>query len=442
MPRAAGGFIRDHCLAFLFAFGLPSLVALAGDGDWSSFQSGGSSAVQASVATKWAAGKPFAWESETFGYGQSTPVILASTVYVTSTSGDNKEQYHVSALELSTGKLKWRKDFSNPTPEKNSTYVSRAAPTPVVDEAGVYAFFEGGLLVALDPAGEQRWKRDLVSEFGAISARHGIASSLEHDSDQLFVWVERSEEPYLMAVSKSTGSENWKVPGLGSTTWSTPRLTPVDDSAKHLVCSASGKIVGFDPESGRRLWEFDQISGNTSCTPFPVGNGRFLIGASDGRGEENAGKGAASNGIIQIAKNDSGDWSAEFQWQAKKATSSFGSPIASADSAFIVNRVGVLYRLDLETGKAAPPMRLKCGGIWATPLIAGGKLYLFGSKGTTSVVDLATNEEEIANTTWEVEAWEEGEERSFGGSVLYAGVVAGDTLILRRGDRVYAVAAN
>ncbi len=413
---------------------------------WSSFQNGGQCQLPTELAISWSAEQDtIAWQAEIEGYGQSTPVILDEQVLVTSTSGDNKEKYHLASFDLKSGERVWQQNFDNPTPEKNSTYVSRAAPTPVVDADGVYAFFEGGLLIALTKQGETRWTRNLVDEYGPVKARHGLASSLEQDASNLYVWVERSEDPYLMAVSKRDGSNVWKVAGLGATTWSTPRLVDVD-SSQQLVCSASGIIAGFDPSTGERLWTFDGIANNSSCTPIPVAKGRFLIGASDGRGEENAGKGAESNGVIEIEQGTDGTWSADYVWQARKATSSFGSPIVAGDSALFVNRVGVLFRLDLATGEALSTTRVQCGGIWATPIVANDKIYLFGQKGVTSVVDLSSGEEISANSLWaRAEEPADGEQSdrsgsmSFGGAVLYAAAPAPPYWVLRRGDRLYGI---
>lgn len=85
--------------------------------------------------------------------------------------------------------------FPNPTEQENTSYVSRAAPTPVCDAAGVYVSNEGGVLAALDFTGNVRWQRDLVAEFSRISARHGLAASPEQDAEHIFVWIERSEQP-------------------------------------------------------------------------------------------------------------------------------------------------------------------------------------------------------------------------------------------------------
>ncbi|MEM9586806.1 MAG: PQQ-binding-like beta-propeller repeat protein, partial [Planctomycetota bacterium] len=203
----------------------------------------------------------------------------------------------------------------------------------------------------------------------------------------------------------------------------------------HLVCSASGKVIGLAPTTGNRLWEFDGIENNTSCTPIPIANGAFLIGASSGRGEDNSGKAATNNGVIQVSKGSDG-YDIKYKWRAAKASSTFGSPIVAGDSAIFVNRAGVLYRLNIETGEELATTRTSAGGIWATPLAVGDRLYLFGYKGTTSVISLTDNSELASNRCWET-----GEESPGfgGGSVLYAAAIAGDRLVLRRGDMIFAI---
>lgn len=404
---------------------------------WPSFQNGGHLSVSSgALPTRWSAEENIAWKAEIPGYGQSTPIISGNQIVVTSTSGPNKENYYLVAFSLENGEKLWQKEFSNPSPIENTTYVSRAAPTPIADDAGYIAYYEGGLVVAVTHNGDIRWKRDLVEAYGAIASRHGLSSSLEQDKDLVFVWVERSEEPYLAALNKSTGETVWKVEGLGSTSWSTPRLVPVGDTF-HLVCSASGKIAGFEPNSGQRLWQFDQIANNTTCTPIPLGEGRFLIGASEGRGEAAAQTDGSSNGVIQITKQDDGSYTADFAWQAAKAKSSFGSPIVADGTAWFINRGGVLFGVDVETGKQTSTARLATGGVWATPLQQGKLLYIFGSKGTTSIIDMPTGEAIAENSLWATQEEEEGEGSS--NEIIYSAVPVSPYLIIRTGDTLYAI---
>lgn len=405
---------------------------------WGEFQNGGQCVIPGSqLPQKWSANSNLAWKAKIEGYGQSTPLVSDHQIVVTSTSGPNKENYFVASFALSNGEKRWQVELQNPSPIENTSYVSRAAPTGVVDQQGFITYFEGGLVVALDPQGKIRWQRNLVEDYGPITSRHGLSSSLEQNAEHLFVWVERSEEPYLAALNKSNGDTVWKVAGLGSTSWSSPRLIPVGDT-EQLVCSASGKIAGFDPVSGKRLWDFDQIANNTTCTPMPVGNGRFLIGASDGRGEEAAQTDGTSNGVIEIVKQDDGTYQADFLWQAAKAKSSFGSPIVANDKAYFVNRSGVLFGVDLETGKQKSTARLPIGGIWATPLSQGNLLYLFGSKGTTAVIDMTNGDSIAENVLFESAPAAEGE-MSRGGETLYSAVAVPPVLLLRTGDTLYAM---
>ncbi|WP_417738256.1 PQQ-binding-like beta-propeller repeat protein [Rosistilla oblonga] len=417
-----------------------AIDVVAAPPSWPEFQNGGQAvAAEVNLPTHWAPDQNIAWTADIVGYGQSAPIVAHDQIVVTSTSGENKDDYHVSAYDFASGDLRWQVDLKNPSPFKNTPMVSRAAPTAIATDTGYIAFFEGGALIALSPEGKTLWQKDLVAEYGKIEARHGLSASLEQNNRLVFVWVERGEEPYILALNKTDGEVVWKAPGVGATSWASPRLIPVG-SSHHLVCSASGKIVGLDPASGDRLWEFSDISNNTSCTPMPVGDGQFLIGASDGRGETAAGAAAASNGLIEISKGEDGKFTAAYKWQAKKATSTFGSPVVAGDTAAIVNRTGVLYRLDLQTGDQVSIARTAAGGIWATPIVAGDRIYLFGNKGTTSVVSLTDGKEIASNRCWDAEA--ESGEGVRSGSVLYAAAVAPPYLILRRGDKLYAVSAE
>jgi len=202
--------------------------------NWTSFQNGGNTSF-ASKAVELNDDTPITWEVELDGYGQSSPVKHGDHVYVTFVSGEMKDKLHMWAVNFESGKVAWKRETKNSSPEKSTTYVSRAAPSPACDANGVIAFFEGGNLVAYSPSGDLRWERDLVEAYGPIKSRHGLAASLEQTEDAVFVWVEREKEPYVLSISKATGETNWKATGLGVTSWSSPRLIPLTTGDAHLV---------------------------------------------------------------------------------------------------------------------------------------------------------------------------------------------------------------
>lgn len=397
------------------------------ENSWPSFQNAGKSVIaEAAIPVEWSAEKNVAWQTPIEGYGQSTPVVSGDQIVITSTSGDQKEKYHVVAYALTTGQKIWQRDFDNPSPAENNAFNSRAASSPVADSNGYVTLFAGGLLAAVGNDGNVRWERNLFTEFGQIEANNGLGASLEQDDENVFVWIERKSDPYLMAVKKSTGETVWKVEGLGGASWATPRLVPTADG-NHLVCSANGSLVGFDPSTGNKLWEFTDIEGNNSCTPAPLGDGKFLIGSGT----------VSSNGVIQIAKQADGTFSAAYVWQAKKASSNFGSPIAAGGKACFVNRGGVLFLLDLVTGEEVTTARIGVGGLDATPLAVGNNLYVFGTKGETAVVSLTDGKQLAKNTLWTATGGGGGPGNF--GPALYAAAAVPPYLILRRGDILYAV---
>jgi outer membrane protein assembly factor BamB len=405
--------------------------------NWPSFQNGG----RVSFPERPVSGEPkLVWTADLSGIGQSSPVVWDGTVYVTSVSGGNKETYQISAWRVTDGEQLWQHDLANASPQENSGYVSKAAPTPAADEHGVIAFFEGGNVVALTHDGQPRWERDLVQDYGPIDARHGLGASVEQMPGIAFVWVERQTDPYILALDKRTGETLWKEPGLGTTSWASPRLVPVADG-QHLVLSGIGQIVGLDPRTGARHWSFKEIAGNSTPTPVPLGDGRFLIGATVGR-EAAGGEGSAaeSNGLIAIEPTD-GTWTARYVWKAARATSSFGSPIAHANHAYFVNRTGILYCLDAETGDERYTQRIG-GSIWATPIAHADQIWLFGKDGVVQSIAAGDTFRQLSELTLPG-ATKDNPEQSPSASppsadlTLYAGVVANGGLLVRTGDKLY-----
>ncbi len=439
------------CLMYV---SLSLVAANPAEASWSGFRGPLSASVHSNqLPLTWSPSENIAWQAKIEGYGQSSPVVWNNHVYVTSVVGPNKEICRLSAFDLTTGKPLWQKQVANATPQESSNYISKAAPTPVVDEAGIVALFEGGNLIAVDNDGNDRWQWNLVEKFGPIKTRHGLGSSLAQDAELVFVWIERMEDPYLLAVDKESGEQKWKVEGLKAASWSTPVLLAVQGS-QHLVLAGSGLARGHDPKTGEILWSLSGISGNTTPSPQPVGDGQFLLGASSGRGEGGGGKSSPSNALVKVERNSEGKFTANVAWKAKNAGCSFGSPIAHQGLAYYVNATGVLFCLDAQSGEQVYSHRLG-DSIWATPLAVDDRIYFVGHKGTTTVVQAGREFLQLAqNRLWPEEAKEaekkppaEGEKsggapRAEGDSpagILYAVAAVPGKLLIRRGDVLYCV---
>ena len=419
----------------LFGFSLLNngSSVIAADG-WTSFQNGVSIIKEQTNKPniQWKQSLKPIWRITTKGYGQSSPLVWKNHVYISFVLGDNKEQCGLAAYDITDGKLLWEVLEPNPSPRESNVYVSKAAPSPVLDENGIVVLFEEGLLFSCDHSGKKRWQRNLNEEYGAIETNHGIASSLEQDDKHIYVWIEAKTNPYVLKIDKQTGGNKWKAEGLGTTTWASPRLVPVGDQT-HLVLSGIGKLAGLDIENGDRLWEFDKISGNSTPTPMPLGNGRFLMGATTGSGNNGTTKASDSNGVIEISPIESG-YTVKYVWQCKRATSSFGSPVAHANVAYFVNRTGILFAHDLTSGKELYSQRLS-SSMWATPIVANGVLIFPCKDGTLQIISAGREFKQVAKyAVWETEPPADGKGPSFGGPVLYAAIHSNQSLFVRRGD--------
>lgn len=423
----------------------------ADDNNWPGFLGEGSSGFDAqTIPAKWSPDS-VTWQVSVTGYGQSSPVIWGDRVFVTSVDGPSKERLVVAAYALADGTLLWKSVTKSTFMEKNSVYVSRAAPTPVVDENGVWAYFESGDVVSLSLDGETIWTKSLSERYGEPTNRFGHGSSPLQDAENLFVLIDDPEGGYLTCIAKQDGSVRWKTDRTGRQSWSSPAFITADGE-RQIVCSASGSVDGYDLATGKQLWSFENVGGNTATTPTAIKEGVFLLGASPGRGGENSTLSKRSNGAMAISK-DGDNWKADFAWRCTTATTSFASPMANGKFSYWINRVGAVYCVDSDNGEVVYTKRVKQSS-WATPLAVADRVYFFGKDGLTTVI-ANTKEFNILqeNKLWTDDAppannlpkgEEDTEERrqaagAFAKPTLYGVAAVNGHLVLRTGSQLFCI---
>lgn len=418
---------------------------------WTGFRGDGTNrASDGNLPTEWSPAKNIAWKIDLPGYGQSAPVVWGDQAFVTSVEGPNKEKCIVSAHDLASGKQRWLHRFDAGTTQKASNMVSRAAPTPCVDAAGVYAFFESGDLLKLTHAGKVQWKRSLTGEYGKFDVGHGIGSSPAQTDQAVIVLADHGGPSYLLAVDKNTGKNLWKADRKSRVSWSSPAIAS-RGNRQEVIVSSNGSVDGYDARTGEQLWSFDDVAGNTVASATVVGD-RVLVGASAGRQDPDAGSAARSNCCLKLVEKE-GKRTFEVAWRARQASSSFASPLIHGKYAYFINKVGVVYCLDVETGEQHYAERLK-GSCWATPLGVGNRVYFFGTDGTTTVLEsgpafkkLAVNQlwtEEEARKFSSAEEGKEGQD-GYGRSidpVVYGVAVADGAFLVRSGTQLFRVGSR
>jgi glucose dehydrogenase len=428
---------------FMLGMTLIFVGCLWGGDQWPVFLGGMHRELKAdTIPTAWSLSS-LAWQTKTPGHGQSSPVIYKEMVVVTAVEGAMKENLWVIALDLAAGKELWRYTMKSSDPVKSTDYVSRAAPTPVVDSKHVYAVFESGDIVALDHQGKKVWERSLAKDIGKFKNEFGLGSSPVLVDDKLIHLVDDKGPSYLIALNANDGSTAWKTDRTERQSWSSPAVVMVAGKP-HVVCSSGGSVDGYDPATGKLLWSMKDVGGNTAATPVPFGDGKFLIAASQGRRGENADVAKISNAAVQVQAKPDGTFEAKKLWIAKGVSLSWASPIVHEGHAYWINTVGALWCIDAQTGTEVYSERLG-DSCWATPIGVGKTIYFFGRNGGTTIIAAGPKFEKIrSNKLWEPAPAAEKGKKGPGGpgnfsTILYGVAAVDGAIVMRNGDTVFCV---
>lgn len=392
------------CICTL-AFSVVFTCAVFADGiesvrtqNWSSLHNGGNTSISlARLPLHWGDGDGIRWQVRLPGYGQSAPIIWGDRVFATAIDGDQKESGYVLAFDLKSGKEFWRHPFRTATRSENSYMVSRAAPTPVVDEAGVYALFESGDLRALGHDGTLRWEVSLFDDGkDRFENTHGYGASPTQTETAVVVVVDHRGPSYLAAICKKTGEFLWKTARASRSSWTSPQVARVG-GREQIVVSSAGTVDGYDAVSGEPLWSHGGLSGNR-IPSVTVSGDRLIVGADVGNREKDADSVQASNRCLKI--DPSADDGYQLMWKGDRAVSHYVSPLAHGKYVYFINKVGVLYCVDAETGREVYARRT-AGPCWAQPIATGEYVYLFHKDGQTTVVSAGPDFAVIAeNRMW------------------------------------------
>ncbi len=348
---------------------------------WPGFRGDGTNVSHAARLPLTWSDQTVAWRVTTPGFGQSSPVIWDSSVFVTSIEGAMKERLWVTALNLEDGSEQWRQAFDASEPHEFNDYVSKAAPTPVVDQDRIYSFFASGDLIALGHDGAVHWQRDLTKDYGSVGGNHGVGNSLLLTPRAVVVLLTRRTYSYLLAVDRTTGDTLWRTERDAGVAWTTPVLSP---EGNEIVVSASGQIEGFDAVTGERRWHFAGLSGNHVPSPT-VTNELVVVG------------GLAVDANLAIRRGGLGKLDETAVAWKTGSGSNFGSPFAYGKCIYWINPAGAARCLDPQSGEVQWTHRLSAS-TWATPLGHRDHVFFFGEDGTTEILAASAKTAQVVAT--------------------------------------------
>jgi outer membrane protein assembly factor BamB len=182
-------------------------------------------------------------------YGQSSPVVVGSRVYLTASEHN---QLLTIAFDAASGRELWRQAIRRPRAEAIYKANDPASPTPAADEHGVVAFFGDYGLVAYAPDGAERWRLPL----GPFKNFYGMAGSPIIAGGAVILICDQMRGSFMLAVDRQTGRQRWRRERPGATvSWTTPMVfTPPGGTEPQLVALSSTRLDGYTLATGEPRW--------------------------------------------------------------------------------------------------------------------------------------------------------------------------------------------
>ncbi len=233
--------------------------------DWPQFRGANGTGVSSGrgVPAEFSAESKVAWRAK-IGEGIASPVIMKGRVFTTAMTGE--QQCTVFAMDAQSGRGLWRRDFATGKLPRITPPNSHASSTPAADGERVYVYFSTVGIMAFDAAtGAEAWRYAMprpayLMDWGAAS------SPIVHDGLVIFC-MDDDLASFVVAVDAKTGRERWKVqrPEMLAG-YSLPVLCEANGRTD-LVIAGSGRLIGYDPKTGREIWTCNTLLRTIMTSP-------------------------------------------------------------------------------------------------------------------------------------------------------------------------------
>lgn len=454
-------------LVFITSLLILSLARAPGaEGNWPQWRGADQTGASANAnpPTEWSESKNVLWKVRIPGEGSATPAIWGEKVFVVTAVNTGKKmegavepapsappppdrrpggpggprggrpgggggmggpkpteihQFTVMCLDRATGRVLWQKVAREEVPHEghHQSDGSFAPCSPVTDGKNVFAYFGSRGLFCYDFDGNLKWQKDLGKM--QIKMAFGEGSSPVLWKNTLVINRDHEGGSFIVALDKETGKELWRTAREEETAWSTPVVVEHEGKAQ-VVTTATKKIRSYDLATGKMIWECMGLTPNV--IPSPVAGNGMVYAISGFRG----------NSLMAIKLGRTGDLTETdaIAWRHNKATPYVPSPLLYQNKLyFLSNNNGVLSCFNALDGKPyySEERLADISGIYASPVGAGGRVYLVGRDGSTVVIKNSDKLEILATNR-------------LGDKIDASPAVAGRQLFLRGKEYLYCLA--
>jgi outer membrane protein assembly factor BamB len=410
----------------------------ARDQNWHQFRGprGTGAAVQGNPPTTWSESEHVRWKIEIPGRGSSTPIIWNDRIFLVTVEpvaaagearpaeteppaaaeppaappdppagGRSKRggkgkggggrsaapteplAFEVLCLDRSSGQVIWKKSLREAVPHEGTHPDNDfASGSPVTDGQHLFVTFGSRGYYCLDFAGNIVWSRDL----GQMKTRNGFGegASLALAEGRLIVSRDQEESSEIHVLDAANGETVWRADRDEPTSWATPLVVPHQERTL-VVTNGTNRVRCYDLDDGTIVW---QCGGQVSnAIPSPVADDEFAYCMTGFRG-------SAAHAIPLTASGDVTDTD-HGGWSLSQGTPYVPSPLLHDGRLyFFKSNSGVLSIVEAQSGNVLVDQEriAQLDNVYASPVAAGGHVYLTGRDGTFVVIKAGDQVEVVA----------------------------------------------
>jgi outer membrane protein assembly factor BamB len=419
---------------------LTALRLDAAETNWPEFRgpSGDGLSTSTNLPLRWSEEQNVKWKTPILGKAWSSPVIWGQQVWLT-TATTNGQELSAVCVDPGTGRvLQDLKLFDVAKPQYCIPFNSYASPTPVIEAGRLYVTFGSAGTACLETqTGRVLWtRRD-------IECNHfrGAGSSPILYSNLLFLNFDGSDHQFVVALDKQTGRTVWQrnrsidfqdlgPDGLPEMTgdyhkaFATCQVATFEGQTT-LLSPGSKALYAYDPLSGTELWRVEERSSYSSATRPVTGHGLVFAPTGFASGQVLAIRPGKPGEVLDAKVPGPASMQLQVVWKTKRNAPKKPSLLLLGDLLYAIEDNGVATCWEAMTGKVVWSERI--GGHYsASPLAAGGRIYLFSEEGKTTVLAAGRECKKLA-------------ENQLGDGFMASPAVAGNALFLRSRSHLYRV---